>query len=187
MLLTATAALLVSLAPKRGIPLTWAIAAFWIAAALASGFRLILSQSVPIAVAFAEAAVLATAFLLLTSRIQPRRLLPPVILALALFGMVHILKREDLAGLIPAILPYREAWPLLTGSTMLAAAAAIPFDRTRIYALATVALMFLAWVPIVHAPRILARPDAGEVIFAATDVALIGALILAMRVQRRAA
>ena len=70
---------------------------------------------------------------------------------------------------------------------MLTAAAAIPFDRTRIYALATVALMFLTWLPVVHAPRLLASPDAGEVIFAATDVALIAALFLALRVRQRTA
>jgi hypothetical protein len=70
---------------------------------------------------------------------------------------------------------------------MLTAAVAIPFDRMRIYALATVALMFLTWLPVVHAPRLLASPDAGEVIFAATDLALIGALFLALRVRQRTA
>jgi hypothetical protein len=55
-----------------------------------------------------------------------------------------------------------------------------------VYALATVALMFLAWLPIMHAKRLIASPDADEVIFAATNVAFIGALVVAMQIRRLA-
>ena len=181
----AVSALLAPLLWKISNPATWTVALFWIAAAMVSGLDLAGSGAVTSAVALTEAIVLALAALALTGRIRTNILLYAVTGMLAVFGLVHVVHREAISMLIPDAFPYRAQWPLLTGAVMMAAAVAAPNQKLRTGALTVVALMVLAWLPTVHAPRLLADPSEGEVVFAATAAALLGAILLAMRTRGR--
>lgn len=102
-------------------------------------------------------------------------------LMLFLFGAVHLTEHAFVASLIPQWLPLQPYWPWITGTTMILAAIALftgKFGRPMTIA---VAAMFLSWLPLIHAARLLANPASPfEWAFATTAVALAGCLILAV-------
>ena len=106
-------------------------------------------------------------------------------LMLLLFGIIHLLQRSEIAGLIPDWIPLRSLVPVITGGVMTICGLALLHPRSRWIAAAAVAAMFTSWIPLVHLPRI-ARDisDAAEWSFGAMAVGLIGALMTFMLAER---
>ncbi|WP_395647358.1 hypothetical protein [Terricaulis sp.] len=96
------------------------------------------------------------------------------------FGVVHLTHPDIIASLIPDWIAYREQWPWLTGGVLGLAGLACLAGRAVTWAAGAVALMFAAWLPLVHAGRIAADPgDLFEWTFALTAAALTGVALLA--------
>ncbi|MDI1327326.1 MAG: DoxX family membrane protein [Brevundimonas sp.] len=98
-------------------------------------------------------------------------------LMLIVFGAVHWLYADAVAGMIPDWMPGRAIWPLFTGTANIAAGLAIASGVLARPASALVGAMFASWIVLVHAPRLLAAPGersewvAGALAFALTGVA----------------
>ena len=162
--------------------LSWIIAAAWFAATCACALGLLVSgPNVGVIVALVEGAVLLAACLTLARRQTPTILHYLLSAMLIVFGSVHILWHDAISQLLPEFMPFRSAWPWVTGSLQLAAGFASISVKLARTIFPLVAAMFLAWIPLVHLPRILADPSTGEFGFAAMAVALAGCLILAVR------
>lgn len=98
---------------------------------------------------------------------------------LLLFGTIHIVHAVAVAGLVPAWVPFRSAIPYLTGLAQLAAGLVFALPGVRPFAATGIALMFLGWLPLVHAGRLLAEPGSlSEWRFALTALALAGSLLV---------
>ena len=96
-------------------------------------------------------------------------------LMLVVFGVVHWLFVEAIAGMIPEWMPGRAIWPLLTGAANIAAGLAIATGVLARPASALVGAMFASWILLVHAPRLLAAPgDRSEWVACALAFALTG-------------
>ncbi|MBS0295117.1 MAG: hypothetical protein JSR45_02320 [Proteobacteria bacterium] len=79
-------------------------------------------------------------------------------LALVVFGLIHWLYRDAIAGMIPQWIPARAWWPWLTGAANLAAGlSVISGVRARLGALC-VGAMFGSWVLVLHLPAVVAAP-----------------------------
>jgi len=96
-------------------------------------------------------------------------------LMLILFGAVHWMHREAIAGMIPEWMPGRELWPWVTGAANVAAGLALVSGVLAKAAAALVGAMFASWIVLVHLPRLLAAPgDRSEWVAAALAFALTG-------------
>ena len=96
---------------------------------------------------------------------------------LILFGAVHWMYVEAIAGMIPEWIPGRQVWPLFTGAANIAGGLAIASGVLARPASALVGAMFASWIFLVHTPRLLAEPgDRGEWIACALAFALAGAV-----------
>lgn len=96
-------------------------------------------------------------------------------LMLVVFGVVHWLYVDAIAGMIPDWMPGREIWPLLTGTANIAAGLAIASGVLARPASALVGAMFASWIVLVHAPRLLVAPgDRSEWVACALAFALTG-------------
>ena len=96
-------------------------------------------------------------------------------LMLILFGAVHWMHREAIAGMIPEWMPGRELWPLVTGAANVTAGLALVSGVLAKAAAALAGAMFASWIVLVHLPRLLAAPgDRGEWVAAALAFALTG-------------
>ena len=99
--------------------------------------------------------------------------------ALALFGCVQLLHVADIAELLPRFMPLRNAIPFASGATLLACGIATAFPRSRAMGGWLVAGLFLSWIPLVHAPRLMDRPGSlSEWQFALTALALAGVMLV---------
>lgn len=176
----AVAAVLAACRSAVSNSLSWIVAAAWFAASCAGALTLLRSgPNVGLIVALVEGAVLLAACLTL-ARSQPAKILHYLLSAmLIVFGSVHILWNDAISQLLPEFMPFRSAWPWVTGLLQLAAGFASISEKLARTVFPLVAVMFLAWIPLVHLPRILADPSNGEFAFAAMAVALAGCLILA--------
>lgn len=178
----AAAAMLAPFMRKPANLFFWLVFGFWSAATAVSGAQLYTSGSVTAAVSFLEALTLACASYVVARPTRDiRMLLASLAVMLVTFGAVHLQYHSAISGLLPDGFPLRPLWPFLTGAIMVAAGAMLPFKAPRRLELALVALMFTAWLPLVHAARLIADPSLDEIVFAATAIALIGCLLLAMR------
>jgi uncharacterized membrane protein len=106
---------------------------------------------------------------------------------LVLFGAIHLTQRDLIATLIPDWIPVRSYWPWLTGGVSVAAGSACLVGRGTTLGAGAVAFMYLAWLPLVHAPRLLGAPGSlFEWTFALTALALAGvAFAVAARAARK--
>lgn len=96
---------------------------------------------------------------------------------LVLFGAIHLTHVEAIAGLIPDFVPGAAIWPWITGGVQIVAGIACLAGRGVWVTAGAIALMYLAWLPIVHAPRLLASPESTfEWTFALTALALAGSV-----------
>jgi uncharacterized membrane protein len=114
---------------------------------------------------------------------------------LSLFGWVHVTEIDAIAGLIPAWFPGRDQVPFFTAGIMAAGAVGLWLPRVRSLSALLVAVMFLSWLPLVHAARLWDHPgDASEWSFAAMAATLSASMFILARwyadercAQRRAA
>lgn len=96
-------------------------------------------------------------------------------LMLVVFGVVHWLFVEAIAGMIPHWMPGRAVWPLFTGAANFTAGLAIASGVMARPASALVGAMFASWIVLVHAPRLLAAPgERSEWVACALAFALTG-------------
>jgi uncharacterized membrane protein YphA (DoxX/SURF4 family) len=96
-------------------------------------------------------------------------------LMLIVFGAVHWLYVEAIAGMIPEWMPGRTLWPWVTGAANVAAGLALVSGLMARLASALVGAMFASWILLVHLPRLLATPgERGEWVAAALAFALAG-------------
>jgi uncharacterized membrane protein len=96
-------------------------------------------------------------------------------LMLLVFGSTHWLYREAIASMVPAWLPAREMWPWVTGGVQIAVGLATWAGAVGRLGLWAIGAMYCAWLPIVHAARLMDKPTAtSEWTFAAMAVVLIG-------------
>ncbi|MEO8737917.1 MAG: hypothetical protein ABI380_15425, partial [Edaphobacter sp.] len=82
--------------------------------------------------------------------------------ALVVFGVQHFLYAKFIAMLIPAWIPGHLFWAYFVGIAFVAAALSI---ATRVWgrlSAALLGLMFLLWVIVLHAPRVMAAPHDGN-------------------------
>lgn len=94
------------------------------------------------------------------------------------FGAVHLTHRELIASLIPDWIPFSAHWPWLTGAVNLAAGLACVSGRGAKWGGFATAAMFGAWLPLVHAPRLMGSVESlFEWTFALTALALVGAAL----------
>jgi len=99
---------------------------------------------------------------------------------LILFGGVQLPYPDAIAGLLPEGFPVRTVWPWVTGPIQILAGFAMVANRATLPATAVIAGMFLSWIPIVHAPRVISDPaSAFEWTFMLTAGALAAAVWLA--------
>lgn len=113
------------------------------------------------------------------ARWQSEVLAAAIAAMLILFGAIHLMEAAALSGLVPSWIPARQFVPYLTGAILVAAGVAIPVRRFRRTAALAVALLFLSWLPLLHAERLLADPGSlFEWRFALTALALAGALLI---------
>jgi uncharacterized membrane protein len=100
--------------------------------------------------------------------------------ALLLFGAIHLQFHDAIASMIPQWIPWAGALPFATGVIQLAAGLAILLGRGTRTAGTGVGLLFLSWLPLVHAPRLIGNPfDNGEWSFALIALALAGCALMA--------
>lgn len=96
-------------------------------------------------------------------------------LMLIVFGAVHWMYVEAIAGMIPEWMPGRGLWPWVTGAANITAGLALVAGLMARLASALVGTMFASWIFLVHLPRLLAAPgDRGEWVACALAFALTG-------------
>lgn len=96
-------------------------------------------------------------------------------LMLIVFGAVHWMYVEAIAGMIPEWMPGRALWPWVTGAANIAAGLALISGVLAKTASALVGAMFASWIMLVHLPRLLAAPgDRSEWVACALAFALTG-------------
>ena len=83
-------------------------------------------------------------------------------LALVVFGVQHFLYAGFIATLIPAWIPGKLFWAYFVGVAFFAAALSIATGKMARLASTLLGVMFLAWVVILHMPRVAAAPHNGN-------------------------
>lgn len=83
-------------------------------------------------------------------------------LSMIVFGIQHFLYVTFLVTLIPAWIPAHHFWIYLTGTGMIAVGIAMLFRQQERLAALCLGIMFLLWVIVLHAPRVLAHPHNGD-------------------------
>ncbi|MEQ1623015.1 MAG: hypothetical protein ABL919_16595 [Methylococcales bacterium] len=96
------------------------------------------------------------------------------------FGLIHLIEHRDLEALVPNWLPAKTYWLWLTGSIQIVAGIAFLFGRYLVQAATAIGGMYLAWIPLVHAPRLTGNPNSHfEWSFATIALCLAAATLLA--------
>ena len=107
---------------------------------------------------------------------------------LLLFSFLHFRYAFFISQLIPAWIPQRFFWANFVGLCFLAAALAILTGVRRTLAAYMLAAMFLLWVAILHAPRVVAAPhDGNEWTSMLIALAMAGCSLAAVREPHRPA
>ena len=97
-------------------------------------------------------------------------------LMVVLFGGVHVLYPQIVAGLLPDWFPIPGAWPYGTGAVQIALGLMILAGFRAAVAAFTLGLIWLSWIPLVHAPRLISAPgELFEWTFMLTALTLAGA------------
>lgn len=82
--------------------------------------------------------------------------------ALVVFGVQHFLYAKFIATLIPRWIPGHLFWAYCVGAMFFAAALSIATQMQGHLAAASLGLMFLLWVVVLHAPRVAAAAHEGN-------------------------
>jgi len=78
---------------------------------------------------------------------------------LVVFGSIHFLVARFIASLIPAWIPGSLFWAYLTGTALFASGISIATRRLDQWAGFLLGVMFLLWVVLLHASRVVANPQ----------------------------
>lgn len=81
---------------------------------------------------------------------------------LLVFGAQHLMYGTFISSLIPVWIPARLFWTYAVGIAFILSALAIIFRRFALSGSASLGLMFLLWVVIVHMPRVAAASHNGD-------------------------
>ncbi|MBC7929497.1 MAG: hypothetical protein H7Z38_02920 [Rubrivivax sp.] len=83
-------------------------------------------------------------------------------ISMLVFGGLHFIYAGFVATLVPAWIPGRAFWPYFTGAAFVAAGLSIMTKVKARLAATLLGVMFGAWVLILHAPRVAAKPGNRE-------------------------
>lgn len=158
----------------------WALAAFWLVffAGILAPRTVVHGFWSPATVSALQGLFFAVTALGLTGDGVRRRFAGRALLGIVVcyFGLVHISYPQAIGGMVPTWIPGQAVWPLVTGTVQLAGGLMILLGVRVALAAFTIGLMWLSWIPVVHAARVLAAPaDGGEWVFMLTALALAGA------------
>lgn len=96
-------------------------------------------------------------------------------LMLVWFGVVHLMYREAIAGMIPAWMPLRDLWPWVTAAANIAAGLGLISGIKGRLAGTLAGAMFASWILLVHIPHLISQPgNRDEWAALGLNVALIG-------------
>lgn len=73
----------------------------------------------------------------------------------AVFGVLHLMNADAMAGMVPAYLPGGVLWVYLTGLALIAAPVAVLTGKKAELALQLLGLMLLLFVLLIHLPNLL--------------------------------
>jgi uncharacterized membrane protein YphA (DoxX/SURF4 family) len=76
-------------------------------------------------------------------------------MALVVFSIQHFMYADFIATLIPAWMPFRVSWAYFVGVAFMAAAISILSGILSRLSALLLALMFMLWVIMLHAPRVI--------------------------------
>jgi uncharacterized membrane protein YphA (DoxX/SURF4 family) len=82
--------------------------------------------------------------------------------SMIVFGVQHFMYASFIAFLIPARIPGRLFWAYFTGTAFIAAGISIAIRKFAPLAATLLGIMFLLWVIVLHAPRVVAQPRNGD-------------------------
>lgn len=106
--------------------------------------------------------------------------------SLVVFGAQHFQFARFVASLVPSWMPGHLFWACFTGAAMLAAGIAIAVNRYACLAAMWLGVMFLLWVLLLHAPRVVIHPkDGNEWTSAFVALGMCGASFAVAEVFRR--
>jgi putative oxidoreductase len=92
-----------------------------------------------------------------------------------MFGMFHIIKAKEMAGMIPAFLPFHSLWMILTGLGLIAAAISLIINKYVKLSMLLLALFLLVVILLIHIPAI--KNPLYEPMGLLKDMALMGAAL----------
>jgi uncharacterized membrane protein YphA (DoxX/SURF4 family) len=118
----------------------------------------------------AMAFVLAGILPLEVGSLEPRNILNKVVtfgrmlfaISMIVFGVQHFMYAGFIAFLIPSWIPGHLFWAYFTGSAFIAAGLCIAIRIFAPLAATLLGIMFLLWVLVLHAPRVVAQPRNGD-------------------------
>lgn len=164
----------------------WALGTFWLAWLVLGNSIAVLGAPTDVTawVALGQVAAIAVAALLVAGshygRDTPRLSLTArgvTGLMMVGFGVVHLMYRAAIAGMIPDWMPLHDLWPWVTGAANIAAGLGILTGVLGRWAATLAGLMFASWIALVHIPHLIAAPtDRAEWTAVGLNLALIGVL-----------
>ena len=107
--------------------------------------------------------------------------------SLPVFGVQHLIYAHFVSTLVPGWMPFRLFWARFVGIAFFAAALAIITHKLGRLAAMLLGVMFLSWVVILHAPRIIAGHTGNEWISGFIALAMAGAAFVVCSTFREAA
>lgn len=95
-------------------------------------------------------------------------------LPMAVFGIDHFVKAQDMKNLVPAFIPGDIFWVYLTGVALLAAALSIIIKKQVWWSTLLLSLMLLGFIATIHIPGIVNGYMPTSLINLLKDISLIG-------------
>jgi uncharacterized membrane protein YphA (DoxX/SURF4 family) len=92
-----------------------------------------------------------------------------------IFGVFHIIKAKDMAGMVPAYLPAHMFWMILTGLGLIAAAISLLINKYVKLSMFLLAVFLLVVIILIHIPAI--KNPTYEPMGLLKDMALMGAAL----------
>ena len=84
------------------------------------------------------------------------------VIPFAVFGMFHLLKADDMAGMVPAYMPVKTVWVYLSGAGMIATAVSILLGKYDKLAAASLSIILLLFAVMIQAPGAMSGGDAAR-------------------------
>lgn len=93
---------------------------------------------------------------------------------MAVFGAMHFMLAQMMAGMVPSFVPGGIVWVYITGIALIAAALAIMIDKHAVLAARLLGLMLLSFALTIHLPALMGG-DQAAMAMVLKDTALAGA------------